>query len=161
MLPFPMRSAPILARYPQRRSDLQMRPLHPECIYRTFRRSDIASPFLPITSLQPLHFHAIAHSFAQRRQAMCCKISSLRTLLPLTADIFSPTHYFRSVLFLSSIQPQTSSSQRLAASWASPKKSSPLQSGKSSLFLQNTRVGVSSSLKHSASSLKKCYLFHS
>ncbi len=64
MLPFPMRSAPILVRYPQRRSDLQMRPLHPECIYGTFRRSDIASSFLPITSLQPLHFHAIAHSFA-------------------------------------------------------------------------------------------------
>src|SRR5229473_5450067 len=33
--------------------------------------------------------------------------------------------------------------QRLAASFASPKKSTPLQSSKSSLFLQNTGVGVS------------------
>ena len=76
-----MRSAPILARYPQRRSDL-----------RTFRRSDIASSFLPITSLQPLRFHAIAHSFPQRRQPISFSLNSFRTLLPLTTDSFFRTH---------------------------------------------------------------------
>jgi len=46
------------------------------------------TPLFPITSLQPLHFHAIAHSFLQRRQAIPPSFSSFRTLLPLTDSFF-------------------------------------------------------------------------
>jgi hypothetical protein len=44
---------------------------------------------LPITSLQTQHFHAITHSFPQRRQPICFFYKGLRTLLPLTANSFS------------------------------------------------------------------------
>src|SRR6267143_5369321 len=38
------------------------------------------SPFLPITSLQPQHYHAITHSFAQRRSTISSVLNSFRTL---------------------------------------------------------------------------------
>jgi hypothetical protein len=40
----------------------------------------LLTPLLPITSLQPLHFHALTHSFAQRRAAIPFASKSLRTL---------------------------------------------------------------------------------
>ena len=40
----------------------------------------VPSPFPPITSLQPLQFHAITHSFAQRRSAIPSVLNSLRSL---------------------------------------------------------------------------------
>jgi hypothetical protein len=40
----------------------------------------MATPLLPITSLQPLQFHGIAHSFAQRRTNIPTILNSLRTL---------------------------------------------------------------------------------
>src|SRR6266404_5979079 len=42
------------------------------------------SPLPPITSLQPLQFHAITHSFAQRRSAKPFRIKRLRTLFIAT-----------------------------------------------------------------------------
>jgi hypothetical protein len=54
------------------------------------------SPLPLITSLQPLHFHAITHSFAQRRPAKPCPLKRLRTLsittgvYPLHCSEFSP-----------------------------------------------------------------------
>jgi len=51
-------------------------------------RRDLASSFLPITSLQAQPFHAITHSFAQRRHAIPPILNSFRTLLPLTAISF-------------------------------------------------------------------------
>src|ERR1700726_1256527 len=47
-------------------------------------RTDRATPFLPITSLQPQQFHAITHSFAQRESAIPSISNSFRTLLMLT-----------------------------------------------------------------------------
>src|SRR6266478_6404883 len=38
------------------------------------------SPFLPIISLQPQHYHAITHSFPQRRSAISPIFNSFRTL---------------------------------------------------------------------------------
>ena len=104
-------------------------------------RRNPASSFLPITSLQAQPFHAITDSFAQRRHAIPSILNSFRTLLPLTAISFFASQFHAFVRFLSSIQPQVSSFQSLAASCASPKKSSPLESNKSGLFLQNTRGG--------------------
>src|SRR6266849_3993068 len=40
----------------------------------------IATPLFLITSMQPLCFHAIAHSFAQQRAAIHCAFNNLRTL---------------------------------------------------------------------------------
>src|SRR5260370_42237984 len=51
-------------------------------------RRILASPFPLITSLQPPYFHAITHSFAQRRQPNSFSHNYLRTLLPLTANSF-------------------------------------------------------------------------
>ncbi|SRR6266404_3878784 len=79
-------------------------------------RRNLASSFLPITSLQPQWFHAITHSFAQRRHAIPPILNSFRTLLPLTAISFFATHFHAFARFLSSIQPQLSSFQSLGAS---------------------------------------------
>src|SRR5260221_1053289 len=38
------------------------------------------SPFLPITSLQPQHYHGITHSFAQRQPSIPPIFNSFRTL---------------------------------------------------------------------------------
>src|SRR6266404_5950040 len=47
-------------------------------------RTDRLTPFPLITSLQPQHFHTIAHSFAQRRSLIPSISNSFRTLLMLT-----------------------------------------------------------------------------
>src|SRR5258708_16943473 len=47
-------------------------------------RTDRLTPFPLITSLQPQHFHTIAHSFAQRRSVIPSISNSFRTLLMLT-----------------------------------------------------------------------------
>jgi len=46
-------------------------------LFPAFQR---ATPLLPITSLQPPHFHAITHSFPQRRAAIRLVIRKFRTL---------------------------------------------------------------------------------
>src|SRR6266404_5142537 len=43
-------------------------------------RTTLLTSFLPITYMQPKHYHAIAHSFAQRQRAKHLSIISLRTL---------------------------------------------------------------------------------
>jgi hypothetical protein len=68
-------------------------PLRPLCsalralcveLFPCIERSNIATPLLPITSLQPLQFHAITHSFAQRRTNIPTILNSLRTLSIVT-----------------------------------------------------------------------------
>ncbi|SRR6266478_117894 len=87
-------------------------------------------------SLQAIYFQRITHSFTQRRQPIPRSFNHLGTLLPLTTSFFSTCALrelvFRRFLF---------SFQQLAASLPPPKKSTPLQSSESSLFLQNTRGG--------------------
>ena len=48
--------------------------------FQTFPPSDVATPFLPITSLQAQQFHAITHSFAQRQRNISFASNALRTL---------------------------------------------------------------------------------
>src|SRR6266478_2711816 len=45
------------------------------------------SPFLPIISLQPQHYHAITHSFPQRRSAISPIFNSFRTLSIVTGVV--------------------------------------------------------------------------
>jgi len=52
-------------------------------------RLNALSPLLLITSLQALHFHAITHSFAQRRPAKPCPLKRLRTL-SITTGVAPP-----------------------------------------------------------------------
>ena len=68
-------------------------PLQPLCsalralcveLFPCIERSNIASPLLPITSLQPLQFHTITHSLAQRRTNIRPILNSLRTLSIVT-----------------------------------------------------------------------------
>jgi hypothetical protein len=54
----------------------------------SFKRS---TPLLPITSLQPQQFHAITHSFAQRRAAIPPIFNSFRTLSIVTGVYPSAT----------------------------------------------------------------------
>ena len=90
-------------------------------------------------SLQAIYFQHNTHSFPQRRQPIPRPFNHLRTLLPLT------TSFFSNLLFRALHDPFFCrflfSFQQLAASLLSPKKSTPLQSSESSLFLQNTRGG--------------------
>src|SRR6266403_1166126 len=53
-------------------------------LFSRWGRSDAPSPLPPITSLQPLQFHAITHSFAQRPPAKPFHIRRLRTLFIAT-----------------------------------------------------------------------------
>src|SRR5437879_11566951 len=46
-------------------------------------------PLLPITSLQPLRFHVITHSFAQRQPIKAFPIKGLRTL-PVATGVGTP-----------------------------------------------------------------------
>jgi len=46
-------------------------------------------PLLPITSLQPLRFHVITHSFAQRQPVKAFPIKGLRTL-PVATGVGTP-----------------------------------------------------------------------
>src|ERR1700686_1662180 len=43
-------------------------------------RASASSPFLPITSVQALHYQWITHSFAQRQRAIPSVLNSFRTL---------------------------------------------------------------------------------
>jgi len=47
----------------------------------------------PTTSIQPFCNQPLPHSFPQRRQPISFSYNSLRTLLPLTANIFSHSHF--------------------------------------------------------------------
>ncbi len=100
-----------------------------------------------ISSIHPLSFQSLPHSFPQRRLPNPSSFNSLRTLLPLTTNLFSP---------VASQPTQISSAdsvpvwhplrfQQFPASFASPKKSSRAQSATYSLFLQNTGGGGMSS----------------
>ena len=53
------------------------------------------TPLLLITSLQPLYFHAITHSFAQRRTNISTILNSLRTLSITTGVVPPATAVFR------------------------------------------------------------------
>ena len=66
-------------------------PLHPASPFRQRRDlslTPVPTPLLPITSIQPLYFHTIAHSFAPRRHLIPSILNSFRTLFPLTAISF-------------------------------------------------------------------------
>jgi hypothetical protein len=52
-------------------------------------RLNALSPLPLITSPQPSHFHAITHSFAQRRPAKPCPLKRLRTL-SITTGVYPP-----------------------------------------------------------------------
>src|SRR5260221_4590084 len=52
-------------------------------------RASVVSPLLLITSLQPLYFLAITHSFAQRRTNIPKILNSLRTL-SITTGVLPP-----------------------------------------------------------------------
>src|SRR5712664_1878791 len=67
-------------------------------------RRNLASSFLPMTSLQVQLFHSITHSFAQRRHAIPPILNSFHTLLPLTAISFFASHFPAFVRFRSSVQ---------------------------------------------------------
>jgi len=60
-----------------RRSALPTHHSLPTLFFPVFRPS---TPLLPITSLQPQQFHAITHSFAQRRAAIPPIFNGFRTL---------------------------------------------------------------------------------
>ena len=66
-------------------------PLHtgsPVRPHRDLTLTPVLTPLLPITSIQPLYFHTIAHSFAPRRHLIPSIFNSFRTPLPLTANSF-------------------------------------------------------------------------
>ncbi len=98
-------------------------------------------------SLQTIYFQQYTRSFPQRRQPIPRSFNHFRTLLPLTASFFQvsflpPPHKPFLCRFLFSFQ-------QLAASLRSPKKSTPLESNKCSLFLQNTGGVGWSRFRHS------------
>src|SRR6266478_5692631 len=100
---------------------------------------NLASSFLPITSLQPQRFHAITHSFAQRRQPIRFPYNDLRTLLPLTAISFfasSLPHSPLATRHFSLVFPITC--RLFVVSLPSFSDSRPLFSTACSLFSQNT-----------------------
>jgi hypothetical protein len=69
---------------------------------RQITRSDAATPFLPITSLQTQQFHAITHSFAQRQSNIPIISNALRPLSVATW-VAPPFHSNASPV---SLQPQ-------------------------------------------------------
>ncbi len=111
-------------------------------LFPVFERS---TPLLPIISLQPQQFHAITHSFAQRRRAIPPIFNGFRTLSIATG------------MYPSNVPFRTSPPQCLGASVANPMFSEtcslfvvslrsfphslPLFSRACSLFCQNTGVG--------------------
>jgi hypothetical protein len=111
------------------------------------------TPFLLITYEQALYFHALTHSFAQRRAAMPFIPKSLRTLSIYRHGGVRPFP-FQDLSVLSVSRWQTHSFDTLAASLPSPFPllwaSFPLFSIVCSLFSQNARVGVSAALPTSS-----------
>jgi hypothetical protein len=53
-------------------------------LFPPVERPNMATPLLPITSLQTLQFHAVTHSFAQRQTNIPTILNSLRTLFIVT-----------------------------------------------------------------------------
>ncbi len=85
--------------------------------FPVFERS---TPLLPITSLQPQQFHAITHSFAQRRAAIPPIFNGFRTLSIATGVYTPPNVPFRTSPPLCSVPRwQIPCSQKLAASLSS------------------------------------------
>jgi len=76
----------------------------------------LATPLFLITSIQPLYFHAITHSFAQRRAAIPFTPKSLRTLSIVTGVYLQTVSHDR---FLRVQTPQLLFLHRLAASFLS------------------------------------------
>src|ERR1700732_1409119 len=60
------------------------------------RRQKRASSLLPITSVQTKQFHAVAHSLAQRRDAIPSILSNFRTLSVATG-VDTPLPFFRAL----------------------------------------------------------------
>ena len=114
MLPFPVRPATIFVRSVASSSGTLLRSprssrfakivargrttFYPTSPFAAPAANLFPTPLFLITSMQPPHFHAIAHSFPQRRLVNPNAFSALRTLLPLTTNIFSPLR-FRCRLF--------------------------------------------------------------
>jgi hypothetical protein len=91
-------------------------PLTTHSLFPVFERS---TPLLPITSLQPRQFHAITHSFAQRRAAIPPIFNGFRTL-SIATGVYPPT-FPSGPRRLSALVPrwQIPCSQKLAASLSS------------------------------------------
>src|SRR5467141_4238510 len=104
-------------------------------LFPVFERS---TPLLPIISLQPQQFHAITHSFAQRRRAIPPIFNGFRTLSIATGVYPSSFPTFRRLDLQTC---QLFYFQTLAASLLSLARSRRLFSIAWSLFSKNTRVG--------------------
>jgi hypothetical protein len=102
------------------------------------------TPLLPITSLQPQQFHAITHSFAQRRAPIHPIFNGFRAL-SIATGVY-PSRVFDTLGAGSLARPTLLATRTCSLfhvslpSFSSPR---PLFSVVCSLFLQNTRVGVS------------------
>ena len=111
----------------------------PTFFFSVFERS---TPLLPITSLQPQQFHAITHSFAQRRAAIPPIFNGFRTLSITTGvylEVGSQPQTFR---------PSSEPTLLFASAWSlfvvslySFLRSFPLFSIVCSLFSGNTPGG--------------------
>src|SRR6266478_2548278 len=100
------------------------------------------SPFPPITSLQPQHYHEIAHSFAPRQPAIPSILNNFRTLSVATGAV-PPSPLSRLCVRQASCLRQqlslfVSSTCRL---FAPSKKVKPFGIKRMRPLLQNTRVG--------------------
>src|SRR6266478_5543295 len=108
------------------------------------------SPFPPITSLQPQHYHEIAHSFAPRQPAIPSILNNFRTLSVTTGVVptfaLSPTPA-RHAFSASELSLFVSSTCRL---FAPSKKVKPFGIKRVQPLLQNTRVGGGSIMISSA-----------
>src|SRR5467141_770993 len=113
-------------------------------------RFKLTSPFPPIISLQPQHYHEIADSFGPRQPAIPSILNSLRTLsvttgvVPTLAPSPTPARHAVSASELSLF---VSSTCRL---FASSKKVKPFGIKRVQPLLQNTRVGGGSIMISSA-----------
>src|SRR6266436_2864972 len=109
-------------------------------------RSKRTSPFPPITSLQPQHYHEITHSFAPRQPAIPSILSNFRTLSVATGVVPpsalsrpSCTGMLSLRLQLSLFVPST------CGLLARSGKVNPFAIKRVRPLLQNTRVGVAPS----------------
>jgi hypothetical protein len=112
--------APVPAQLPNLPPRLH-RPPHIHSLLLTTHQSLPTSPrtltlFLLITYIQTPYFHALAHSFAQRRAAIPCPSKSLRTLSIATGVYLQTVSHDR---FLRVQTPQLFFLHRLAASFLS------------------------------------------
>src|SRR6266478_5325403 len=100
------------------------------------------SPFPPITSLQPQHYHEITHSFVPQQPAIPSILNNFRTLSVATGVVpprsFAPLR--APCLLYASSYP--SLFHQLAASLLLPKRSRPLESSECGLFRKTPGWGV-------------------